>query len=120
MLLFVRAPYSNALRDGRKTIEVRWGPRYRHIRPGDVVSINGRFRMEVTKRETFASSEDPELTRAVLANYRAIGLEVPDGLVAGITHMGYSGGPIFFFHLKMVSGGAAPSAPRVRKARSAP
>ena len=49
MLLFVRKQYADAIREGRKPFEIRAGARYRNVRPGDVMSINGAFRAVVTR-----------------------------------------------------------------------
>ena len=49
MLLFVRKPYCHQLRNGTKTIEIRYGDRYRRIRPGHSISVNGQFRLSVER-----------------------------------------------------------------------
>ena len=49
MLLYVRKQYADAIREGRKPFEIRAGARYRNVRPGDEMSINGNFRVTVTR-----------------------------------------------------------------------
>jgi len=43
MLLFVKKKYADAIKSGKKTFEIRAGNRYRNIRPGHKLSINGQF-----------------------------------------------------------------------------
>lgn len=58
MLLFVRKQYSDAIKQGLKTYEVRAGARYSKIRPGSALSINGHFRVSVTRVERHDSIEN--------------------------------------------------------------
>lgn len=51
MLLFVKQRFVDQIRAGTKTYEIRFGAKYRGVRPGDSLSINGRFRLEVTRVE---------------------------------------------------------------------
>ena len=51
MLLFIRQKYVDQIRSGKKTWEIRAGKRYRNIRPGTVLSLNGRERVTVTATE---------------------------------------------------------------------
>jgi len=43
MLLFVKKKYADAIKSGKKTFEIRAGKRYRNIKPGHILSINGQF-----------------------------------------------------------------------------
>lgn len=47
----VKKRFADAIRSGEKTLEIRSGPRYRNIWPGDTVSINGSFRRSVRSVE---------------------------------------------------------------------
>jgi ASC-1-like (ASCH) protein len=49
MLLFVKKHYADQIRSGKKTVEYRAGSRYRNIKTGAIFSINGHFRVVVTK-----------------------------------------------------------------------
>ena len=51
MLLFVRRQYVEQIRAGLKTFEIRAGAKYRGVREGDSLSINGQFRLIVTRVE---------------------------------------------------------------------
>ena len=53
MLLFVKQRFVDQIRAGTKTFELRAGSRYSKIRPGDSLSINGRFRVTVERVETY-------------------------------------------------------------------
>ena len=55
MLLFVRNPYYAAICRGEKRYELRAGGRYRNVKPGDTLSINGRFRVLVEAVEVCRS-----------------------------------------------------------------
>lgn len=57
MLLLVKSRFADAIQDGTKTLEIRAGSRYRNIRPGDAVSINGQFRRRVVQVELCAGSD---------------------------------------------------------------
>ena len=52
MLLFVKQRFVDQIRAGTKTWDIRYGPRYRNVKPGDSFSINGRFRVSVERVET--------------------------------------------------------------------
>ncbi len=68
MLLFVRNPYYGAIKSGEKRFELRAGKRYSHVRPGDELSINGKFRVRVKRVERF--DRPGEASRATsLAGY---------------------------------------------------
>lgn len=54
MLLLVKKRFADAIRDGSKTLEIRAGSRYRNIRSGDHISINGHFRKRVARVEEHA------------------------------------------------------------------
>ena len=58
MLLFVRNPYFAAIKAGEKRYELRAGARYRNLRVGDQLSINGRFRVTITRIQRFETAED--------------------------------------------------------------
>lgn len=60
MLLFVRNPYYREILAGRKRFEFRAGQRYRHVRAGDTLSINGKLRVVVTAVDRLTEST-PEL-----------------------------------------------------------
>ena len=49
MLLFVKKRFVEQIRSAEKTYEVRLGARYRGIRPGDKLSINGHFSVQVIR-----------------------------------------------------------------------
>ena len=84
MMLFVKGPFAEAIRAGRKTLEIRAGTRYARIAPGDRLSINGRFRVRVLGvervetraealktlrgRHTLAGCATAELLREALRN----------------------------------------------------
>jgi len=58
-LLFVKGPFAEAIRAGRKTLEIRAGARYAQIARGDSLSINGHFRvrvLDVERAETRAEA----------------------------------------------------------------
>jgi len=55
MLLFVKKRYSDLIKSGEKTFEIRAGERYRNIKPGHKLSINGHFKVLVTKVEKLKS-----------------------------------------------------------------
>ena len=93
MMLFVRAPYCHMLRDGQKTIEVRWGPRYRKITTGSVLSINGRDRVRVTSVERASAREASR-------RYHEIGCTSGREFLRALRSMGYRGGPLYLFHVR--------------------
>jgi hypothetical protein len=49
MLLFLKQRFVNQILAGTKTCEIRYGARYRNVRPGATLSINGRFRVVVDR-----------------------------------------------------------------------
>jgi len=51
MLLFTKKVYSDAIRAGTKLEETRRGTRYRNVKVGDWLSINGHFRVQVKSIE---------------------------------------------------------------------
>ena len=55
MLLFVRNPYYGAIKAGLKRYELRSGARYANVKPGDTLSINGRFRVLIEAVEVCLS-----------------------------------------------------------------
>ena|ERR1051326_4945718 len=65
MLLFVKKRFVDQIVAGVKTYEIRHGLKYRNIRPGDSLSINGRFRLNVTHVE---EHDRASLLRARLIN----------------------------------------------------
>lgn len=52
MLLFVKQRFVDEILAGRKRYEIRSGRRYLNVKPGDSLSINGRFRVTVTSVES--------------------------------------------------------------------
>ena len=52
MLLFVKQRFVDQILAGSKTCEIRYGARYRNVRPGDSLSINGRFRVIVERADS--------------------------------------------------------------------
>jgi hypothetical protein len=52
MLLFVKQRFVEQIRAGTKTCEIRHGVRYRNVKAGDSLSINGRFRLNVERADT--------------------------------------------------------------------
>jgi ASC-1-like (ASCH) protein len=92
MLLFVCNPYYQAICDGTKRYEMRAGSRYRSVKAGDQLSINGRFRVTVTKVEVFDRAEEASRASSAAGYYlsvAAIRACYPDG-----------SGPIYFFHFR--------------------
>jgi ASC-1-like (ASCH) protein len=87
MLLFVRKKYSDAIRAGLKTFEIRAGKRYSKVRPGDQLSINGQFRVEVRRVEAHGT------LRALIDAFPALADDIaacyPD-----------APGPFFVFHFR--------------------
>lgn len=57
VLLFVRKQYEAEIVAGRKRYEIRHGARYARIGPGDELSINGHFRVRVTKVDKHDTTE---------------------------------------------------------------
>lgn len=51
MLLFVKQRFVNQILAGEKRCEIRYGNRYRNVKPGKALSINGRFRIIVERVE---------------------------------------------------------------------
>jgi len=49
MLLFVKQRFVDQIRAGTKTCEIRCGAKYRNVKVGDSLSINGRFRLAITR-----------------------------------------------------------------------
>jgi ASC-1-like (ASCH) protein len=96
MLLFVRNPYYAAIREGTKRYEMRAGHRYRNIRVGDQLSINGRFRVTVSRVEIFDRAEEASRASSAAGYYlsvAAIRACYPEG-----------SGPIYFFHFHRAAG----------------
>ena len=96
MLLLVKKRFADAIRAGTKTLEIRAGARYRNVRAGDTLSINGHFRAVVTAvehhtRETLYCAL-PEWRNAVESCYPNIA------------------GPFYVFHLYL-SGNAQSKQP---------
>ena len=57
MLLFVKKRYADQIFDGTKTYEIRTGSRYRNIRAGSILNINGRMRVRVTSVDIHATAD---------------------------------------------------------------
>jgi ASC-1-like (ASCH) protein len=57
MLLFVRQKYIDQIRAGTKRWEIRAGRRYRNVRAGSVLSLNGRERVTVASVEQGSAEE---------------------------------------------------------------
>jgi hypothetical protein len=94
MLLFVKQRFVDQILAGTKTWEIRHGARWRHVRPGDSLSVNGRFRVSVERVEMH--------NRASL---------LTAGLVseADLTDCyGPSIGPFYVFHFTRPGGAARP------------
>ena len=72
MLLFVRNPYYQAVKDGTKRYELRAGSRYRNIRVGDALSINGHFRKIVRKIEHFDRAEEASRASSAAGYYLSV------------------------------------------------
>jgi len=72
MLLFVRNPYYAAIRDGVKRYELRSGSRYRNVRVGDSLSINGRFHKIVRKIEHFDRAEEASRASSAAGYYLSV------------------------------------------------
>ncbi len=85
MLLFVRKTYVDRIRDGTKLFEVRCGTRYRNVAVGASLSINGHFRVIVTRVDRY------ETQGAILAALPASTEGIRDCY-------GDAPGPYFVFH----------------------
>ena len=72
MLLFVRNPYYSDIKNGSKRFELRAGKRYSHVRPGDDLSINGRFRVRVTQVERFERPEEASRASSAAGYYLSV------------------------------------------------
>ena len=72
MLLFVRNPYYAAIKAGTKRYELRAGPRYRNVKAGDELSINGRFRVRVTRVERFDRAEEASRASRAAGYYLSV------------------------------------------------
>ena len=72
MLLFVRNPYYAAIREGSKRYELRCGARYRNLRVGDELSINGRFRKRIRKIERFSRPEEASRASSAAGYYLSV------------------------------------------------
>jgi hypothetical protein len=91
----VRKQYSDAIRSGQKRFEIRAGSRYGKIRPGVMLSINGHFRVQVTRVD--------DHTRASLID------AMPDWREAiEACYPGDNPGPYFVFHFTPPTEGASP------------
>ncbi len=91
MLLFVRNPYYAAICSGAKRYEMRAGSRYRNLRAGDQLSINGRFRVTISRVEVFARPEEASRASSAAGYF----LSVP-----AIRACYPDSGPIYFFHFR--------------------
>lgn len=86
MLLFVRKLYVNQIRAGQKRFEIRAGSKYANVKVGDSLSINGHFRVSVTR----VDSHTRESLIAAMPDWKdAIESCYPD-----------NPGPYFVFHFK--------------------
>lgn len=88
MLLFVRKPYVDAIRAGSKTFEIRCGARYRNVKIGDALSINGHFRVSVTSIDQYDAQHE-------------IAAAMPKWADAIRDCYADAPGPYFVFHFKM-------------------
>jgi ASC-1-like (ASCH) protein len=92
MLLFVRNPYYQAICEGTKRYEMRAGPRYRNIKAGDQLSINGRFRVTVSRVEIFERAEEASRASSAAGYYLSV--------AAVRACYPAPSGPIYFFHFR--------------------
>jgi ASC-1-like (ASCH) protein len=53
MLLFVKQRFVDQIVAGSKTFEIRFGTRYRNIRTGDTLSLNGKVQVVVTHVDVY-------------------------------------------------------------------
>ena len=72
MLLFVRNPYFAAIKAGEKRYELRAGSRYRNLRVGDSLSINGRFRVRIRRVEHFTRAEEASRASSAAGYYLSV------------------------------------------------
>ena len=72
MLLFVRNPYFAAIKAGEKRYELRAGARYSHVKAGDWLSINGFFRVRVTRVERFDHAEEASRASSATGYYLSV------------------------------------------------
>ena len=94
MLLFVKQRFVDQILAGRKSSEIRYGARYRNVRPGDSLSINGRFRVSVRRVDVHAR-----------ASLLAAGLIS----AADLTDCyGAADGLFYVFHFRLSKAGSSP------------
>ena len=72
MLLFVRNPYYAAIKAGTKRYVLRAGARFRNVKVGDELSINGRFRVRVTRVERFDRAEEASRASRAAGYYLSV------------------------------------------------
>jgi|GEM_PF-2537686 len=97
MLLFVKQRFVDQILAGTKTCEIRLGPRYRNLRAGDSISINGRFRLNVERVDIHTRTS---LLAAALVSR------------ADLTDCyGAATGPYYVFHFKPPKAESSPRTP---------
>jgi ASC-1-like (ASCH) protein len=57
VLLLIKKKYFDQIVAGTKTYEIRAGSRYRNIKAGDRLSLNGRARFPVVRVQEFSHAE---------------------------------------------------------------
>ena len=106
LLLFVKKRFADAIRDGSKTLEIRTGARYRNVRVGTVLTINGTFRRRVCELELHDSLQS--LLRALKGRHAHAGFTSAADAEQAIrscyperaTLFGPDAGTFYVFHLE--------------------
>jgi len=98
MLLFVQKRFSDLIKSGKKTLEIRFGNRYRNIQVKQKLSINGHFKVTVINVKQFKNKN--ELIEYSKHHYKQIGLKTPNeiNILLNNTHPNHPG-PFFCFHI---------------------
>lgn len=101
MLLFVKKPWCYQLASGEKTLELRAGTRYRNLRAGSSISVNGRERYAVERVERFETLE--RFLTSLIGRHQAAGFNSSESLREGVDHCyGSCDGPFFVFTLSRI------------------
>jgi len=102
MLFFTQKRYQEALREGRKTIEIRAGSRYAKLEVGRLISINGLFKMRVIRIDRHESAA--EFLSENADNYGVCGFNSFDEMQSAVAGLyGDSVKPVFAFHVRLLA-----------------
>lgn len=99
MLLFIKKIHLDRILSGEKTCEIRVGKRYRNVRRGSTLSLNGKHRVEVCRVDAFDNYGD--FDAALAKHHKKAGAESADAIRLAIKDCYGDGpqGPFFFFWL---------------------